>query len=288
MAKHIRLKYKLSQRFEGRNPRKHALIVSIAAIVCLFTLVIVGAFVNVEGLDVNFMAKNNPPSFTHIFGTDWLGRDMLIRTLKGLNLSFWIGVLAATLSVIIAVSFSILSSVNKTLDAVVTWLIDLFMGIPHIITLILISFALGGGLKGVVIGVALTHWPMLTRLLRAEVMQIKSMEYIGVSQNMGKSWWWIGTHHILPHLLPQLIVGFILLFPHAILHEAAITFLGFGLSSEQPAIGIILSEAMRYLSSGMWWLAFFPGFSLLIMVFLFDVLGRNLRKLIDPLNGQKL
>lgn len=288
MDKSIRLNSKFKRRFRVGNPRKRALVISILALVFLFALIITGIFVDVKGLSVNFLTKNNPPSWTHVFGTDWLGRDMLIRTLKGLSLSFWIGILAATLSVIIAVGLSILSSFSKALDTAVTWLIDLFLGIPHIITLILISFALGGGLKGVVVGVALTHWPMLTRLLRAEVMQIKSMEYIGVSRNMGKSWWWIGTHHILPHLFPQLIVGFILLFPHAILHEAAITFLGFGLSSEQPAIGIILSESMRYLSSGMWWLAFFPGLSLLIMVLVFDILGRNLRKLMDPFNGQKL
>lgn len=87
---------------------------------------------------------------------------------------------------------------------------------------------------------------------------------------------------MLPILFPQLIIGFILMFPHAILHEAAITFLGFGLSTETPAIGIILSEAMRYLSTGEWWLAFFPGLSLLAMVSVFDLLGRSSRRLIDP------
>jgi len=93
---------------------------------------------------------------------------------------------------------------------------------------------------------------------------------------------WIIRKHYLPHLLPQLFVGFILLFPHAILHESAITFLGFGLSPEQPAIGIILSESMKYLSTGIWWLAFFPGLSLIVMVAIFDAFGNNLRKLIYP------
>src|SRR5699024_5331231 len=139
------------------------------------------------------------------------------------------------------------------------------LSVPHIVTLILISFALGGGFKGVVIGLSLTHWPSLTRLLRAEMMQVKNAEYVGISQQLGKSRLWIAQHHFFPHLVPQLVVGFILLFPHTILHEAAITFLGFGLSTETPAIGIILSESMRYLSIGAWWLAFFPGLSLLLM-----------------------
>ncbi|MBT9154903.1 MAG: Dipeptide transport system permease protein DppC [Firmicutes bacterium] len=92
----------------------------------------------------------------------------------------------------------------------------------------------------------------------------------------------MATRHLLPHLKPQLLVGFVLLFPHAILHEAAITFLGFGLSPHRPAIGVILSESMRHLSAGSWWLAFFPGLALLVMVRVFDILGENIRLLLDP------
>lgn len=270
------------------NMRKKALMYSGIALLFLLILLLSGGLIGPESLSINFSGKNMAPSFSHLFGTDWLGRDMLARTLKGLLLSFGVGVLAAFISVIIALFLSLLAALNKTTDALVTWLVDLSLGIPHMVALILISFMLGGGVKGVVIGVALTHWPMLTRLLRAEVLQIRNAEYIQVSRQLGKSPLWIGFHHILPHLIPQLLVGFVLLFPHAILHEAAITFLGFGLSSEQPAIGIILSESMRYLSVGMWWLAFFPGLALLAMVGLFDILGRNLRLLMDPFEGQKL
>ncbi|GAF09931.1 dipeptide transport system permease protein DppC [Paenibacillus pini JCM 16418] len=98
---------------------------------------------------------------------------------------------------------------------------------------------------------------------------------------MGKSRWWIAVHHILPHILPQFLIGFMLLFPHVILHEAAVTFIGLGLSPHEPAIGIILSESMKYLSSGMWWLAFFPGLCLLMIVRMFDQIGENLRLLMD-------
>lgn len=91
----------------------------------------------------------------------------------------------------------------------------------------------------------------------------------------------------MPHLLPQVLVGFLLLFPHAILHESAITFLGLGLSPHEPAIGIILSESMRYLSTGMWWLAVFPGLGLLFMVRAFDLLGDSLRHWIHPVRSQE-
>lgn len=280
-------KYWPLKRSRKRNRRKRALVYSSIAVALFLLLIASGFLIWQEGLAVNFDAAFSAPSLTHPFGTDWLGRDMFIRTIKGLALSFWVGLLAAFISAVIALLLSLLLLVNKTLDTIVTGLIDLFLAVPHIVALILISFMLGGGLNGVIIAVALTHWPRLARLLRAEIMQIKNTEYIAVSRNLGKSWFWIARHHILPHLIPQLAIGFILMFPHAILHEASITFLGFGLSSEQPAIGIILSEAMGYLSSGMWWLAVFPGLMLLLMVAVFDSLGRNLRKVFDPYKGQK-
>jgi peptide/nickel transport system permease protein len=94
-------------------------------------------------------------------------------------------------------------------------------------------------------------------------------------------------HHLLPHLVPQFFVGLILLFPHAVLHEASISFLGFGLPPEQPAIGIILSESMRYISTGMWWQAVLPGLTLVLIVLLVDKLGDNLRTILDPYSAQE-
>lgn len=93
--------------------------------------------------------------------------------------------------------------------------------------------------------------------------------------------------HIVPHVLPSYLIGLVLLFPHAIMHEASITFLGFGLPAEMPAIGVILSEAMKHLATGKWWLALFPGLLLLIAVVLFDVMGDNLKKLWNPGSGNE-
>ena len=94
-------------------------------------------------------------------------------------------------------------------------------------------------------------------------------------------------HHLLPHLAPQFFTGLILLFPHAVLHEASVSFLGFGLSPEQPAIGIILSESMRYLSAGMWWPAVLPGLMLVLIVLLVDRLGEHLKMIMDPFHAQE-
>ncbi|QGH33832.1 ABC transporter permease subunit [Gracilibacillus salitolerans] len=223
-----------------------------------------------DTIDLDLIGKNQAPSLLHLFGTDWLGRDMLLRTLKGIQLSITLGIVTALLSTCLGLLLSLLATVNPYLDKMVSWLIDLFLSLPHLVTLILISFVLGGGFKGVVIGLMLTHWPAITRILRAELLQLQTMPFVQISKRLGKGFWWRARHHFLPHLFPQLMVGFTLIFPHAILHEASITFLGFGLSAEQPAIGIILSESMQYLSSGMWWLSFFPGLTLLVMIMLFQ------------------
>lgn len=242
-----------------------------------------GALIGGGQVAADFSAKGLAPSLAHPFGTDMLGRDMLIRTVKGLSVSIVVGTVASGVSAVIALIVGIAAAAGISwLDHLMNWLIDLVMGIPHTVLLILISFACGKGLKGVLIGVAVTHWTGLARIIRSEVLQIRSQQYIAVSRKLGHSGRWITVHHILPHMVPQFLIGLILLFPHAIMHESSLTFLGFGLPPEQPAIGIILSEAMKYISVGKWWLAFFPGLMLVILVLLFDRLGENLKKLLDP------
>lgn len=254
----------------------------------LIAIVVAGMLLTTSAMQTDFLQKNLPPSPEHPFGTDHMGRDMLTRTLSGLSLSILIGLGAACVSSVIAIILGALAALGgKFADSAVTWLIDLMMGIPHIVLLILISFALGGGFWGVTIGVALTHWPSLSRVIRAEILQCREAGFVACARKLGQSKLQIALKHMIPFVFPQFLIGLILLFPHAILHEAAITFLGFGLSPEQPAIGIILSESMMYLSAGMWWLAVFPGLALIGIVMLFDVVGSGIRKLIDPMSAQE-
>jgi len=269
------------------NRRQKVFLYTGFSLILIMGILLVDVFVSGENLRTDFSQQGLSPSFAHWFGTDWLGRDMLLRTVKGLALSVKVGVVASLASTLIALVLGVSAAVfGQRTDAFISWLTDLFLGIPHLILLILISFALGGGVRGVVIGVALTHWPSLTRIIRAEVLQLKSMPYVQASIRFGKGSFYVARKHMLPHLMPQLMVGLILLFPHAVLHEASITFLGFGLDPARPAIGIILSESMRYLTGGYWWLAVFPGLALLIVIRLVDVVGDNLHMLSDPQQGQ--
>lgn len=262
------------------NLRTKTLVILILSVVLLLTIFISSFFVSY--IPTDFYNSYHVPSLEHIFGTDWMGRDMFQRTVAGLGLSIFVGGFASIISTIIAIFLGLFSSFNKYADEFVAGIIDLFGSIPHILLIILVSIFFGGGFYGVVMGVGLTHWTPLARVLRSEVKQIRTADYIKLSEQLGKSKVWIALKHIFPLVITQVIVGVILMFPHAIMHEASITFLGFGLPPHEPAIGVILSESMNYLSSGYWWLAFFPGLSLLIVVLLFDLIGDKLQRLINP------
>ncbi len=270
------------------NRRKKLLLLTVAAAILLVSIYAFGILIPEEAVQGSFLNAKEPPSLKHPFGTDSLGRDLFLRTLKGLSISMTVGIAASLISAVIAVIVGIAAATgSKRVDAFINWVIDLVMSVPHTILIILISFALGRGLKGILIGIAATHWCSLARLVRSEVLQLKNQQYVAVSRRLGKSSGWILLHHLLPHLVPQLFVGLILMLPHAILHEASVSFLGFGLPPEQPAIGIILAESMKYLSSGMWWPAVLPGLTLVLIVLLIDKLGDNLRMCIDPYNSQE-
>ncbi len=268
------------------NGRKQAALLLLTAVVFLTVVTGAGILCRQDALVTDFSRKNLPPCKEYWFGTDWMGRDMLARTLAGLSMSVRIGLCTAAVSACIALVLGVSAAVlGKGADRVISFLIDTIMGIPHLLLLILISYALGKGFKGVAAGVALTHWPSLARVIRGEVMQLKQSEFYQISRKLGWGRGRAAARHMLPHLLPQFMVGQILMFPHAILHESSVTFLGFGLSSRQPAIGVILSESMRYLITGQWWLALFPGLMLVITVLLFDAAGNALRKLLDPVSA---
>ena len=268
--------------------RRLTLVAVVACAACVCTIVACGWMLRDNAMVSDFSIKNMAPGAAHPFGTDWMGRDMLCRTVAGLAVSLGVGLVASVASSCMALVLACVSALGgRAADAAVSWLVDLALGIPHIVLLLLISYALGKGFWGVTIGLALTHWPSLAVVLRAEARSILAQPYIETLEHLGVSRFCIAVHHMLPALLPQLLVGTVLTFPHAILHEASITFLGFGLSPDKPAIGAILSESMGYLSTGRWWLAVFPGLALVVCVMAFDAVSGLVRRLTDASTVQE-
>ncbi len=271
----------------GTNERVNSLVIIGVCFLIVFSIIVLNFAIDNAGLQTAIENFNQAPSLQHWLGTDWLGRDMFTRIIKSIVVSLYIGLLAAFVSSIIAVILGILSVVGgKWIDRVITSLVDMCTSLPHLVMLILLAFVLGGGMKGVIIAVALTHWPRLTRVVRAEILQQQQTNYVRFSQQLGKTPWEIGIKHMARPVMNQFLIAVVLMFPHAILHSAGLTFLGFGVSPHSPSIGILLSESMRQISTGNWWLAIFPGLALVLIVLTFDTMGHELRKLIDPKTKQ--
>jgi peptide/nickel transport system permease protein len=276
------------KKLKNLNARERMLMASIFSCVLLLVIFFLSFSIGDSNLRANAKAIDQAPSLSHLFGTDWLGRDMLARTMKGLRLSLTVGIIASAISVLISVILGVASAVmGETVDSVISWVTDLFIGMPHLIFMLLICFMMGGGVKGIIVGVSLTHWSLLARIIRAEVLQFKNADYIQISSALGRSIWYIAWRHVIPYIMPQIIIRFLSVFPHAIVHEAAVTFLGFGFSPQTPAIGVILSEAMSHISTGKWWLVLFPGLLLVLVAKSFDSISEQAHILLEPASAHE-
>lgn len=270
------------------NRRTRTIVLIVFCVIVILAIMVAGITLDPALYEANYKAKNFAPSLKHLFGTDYMGRDTFFRTIKGLSSSILIGMFASLLSSFISITVGLIAACgSRRMDKICLWLINCFMGIPGLVMLMLIAYSTGRGIQGVVLGVAVTHWPDLARVIRAEVLSVKNSQYVLAASKMGKSSWEIAVGHIVPYVFPQFLTGLILMFPHAILHEAGITFLGFGLPLESPAIGAILSEAMQQISTGQWWLVLFPGLSLLLVVLMIDAIGENIRLMMNPYSVQE-
>ncbi len=155
----VNKKHKTVERF-GLNLRQRTLLIIILASIFLASVILGGIFIDEGKIATNLTQRNLSPSLEHLFGTDWLGRNMFARTIKGLKLSIGVGLLGTVGSAFIALVLGMAAATMGSMtDRVITWVIDLFLSVPHLVTLILISFMLGGGFKGIVIGLMVTHWP---------------------------------------------------------------------------------------------------------------------------------
>ncbi|GKX56795.1 peptide ABC transporter permease [Leminorella grimontii] len=248
------------------------------ALAILVTLLGAGAYALNQDITLNLLARRAAPSSQFWFGTDGLGRDLWLRCLQGMMTSVQIGATSALLSGLIALAVAATGQFGKVLEQLVQILTDTFIALPHLLLLILICFTFGGGKWGVILAVSLTHWPKLALILRAELMRIRTADYVLLARRTGSTYWQCCYRHFLPLLLPQLVVGMLLIFPHAVLHSAGLSFLGFGLEPHEASLGLLLSDALRYLASGDWWLAFYPGLTLVALVLTIDLLARSLQK----------
>ncbi|MFD9699717.1 ABC transporter permease [Lentzea sp. NPDC059081] len=237
---------------------------TILAVVAL-TVLVVPLVVELNEQYVDLAIANRPPSAAHLFGTDELGRDVLLRCVYALRVSLTVGVVAAVISAVVGTAVGALAgSVGGWFDRLLMRLVDAIASVPHLLLGIVIVAVLRPSLTAVIISIALTHWLTAARIVRSEVLSLKTRPFIDAAIVGGASRLQVLTRHLLPNVAPQVLLATTLMVPHAVWHETALSFLGLGLPPHAASIGNMINDAQRSLLVGGWWMSLAPGLLLVV------------------------
>jgi peptide/nickel transport system permease protein len=231
---------------------------------------------------LDFSSRLKPPSLTHPFGTDEMGRDLFRAVVAGARISLWVGALI----LLIAGSFGtvlglIAGYYGGRLDNIIMRITDVFLGFPSLVLAMVVSVALGGGLMPAVLGVVVVWWPGYARLVRGPVLALKETPYVEAAHAVGASEPRIIFRHILPGVVSPLLVKAAADFGYAILATASLSFIGLGARPPSPEWGRLVVAGRDFLLS-YWWYSTFPGAAIFVVVLGFNLLGDALRDWFDP------
>jgi peptide/nickel transport system permease protein len=228
-------------------------------------------------------ATLQPPSLRHLFGTDLLGRDIFSRVIVATRLDFVIA-LASVALVFVMGGFAGIAAgyFGGWTDRIVGRISDTIMAFPLFVLAMGIVAALGNTVTNIVIATAIINFPLYVRVARAEANVRRNAGFVQAARLSGNSEFRILLMHILPNIMPIMMVQISLTMGYAILNAAGLSFIGLGVKPPTPEWGIMVAEGATNIISGEWWIAFFPGVALMIAVFCFNLLGDGLRDLVDP------
>lgn len=238
---------------------------------------------NVGGRIVDKYAQANVPKGTYfILGTDYLGRDLFSRLMKGVALSLLIGMLATLFDLVIGVPYGLISGwKGGRTDTIMQRIIEVISSIPNLVIVILMLLLFTPGLGSIVMAMGLTGWITMARLVRAETLTLKSQEYILAAQTLGESPIKIALKHLIPNLSSTIIIQTMFSIPSAIFFEAFLSFIGIGIPAPSASLGTLLSDGQktfRFLPYQMW----YPAAVISIIMIAFNLLADGLRDAFDP------
>ena len=254
------------------------------AIIVLFVLVAVLAplIAPYDPAQQSWTAIRQPSSLAHWFGTDESGRDLLSRVIFGGRASLLAGVVSVTIALGLGVPIGLLAGYGgRWIDAVLSRIADAMLAVPFLILAIALAAFLGPSLQNAMIAIGLTAAPIFVRLTRGQVMAVMVEDYVEAARAVGNPPVRIAFRHILPNILPALIVQSTLSIATAIIAEASLSFLGLGQQPPAPSWGSMLNAAQRFLTLSPW-LAVWPGLAIFLVVLSFNLLGDALRDALDP------
>jgi len=236
----------------------------------------------------DIMERLLPPSFLeggsakHLLGTDSVGRDTLSRIIYGTRISLTVGISAVLIQVVIGVFLGLFAGYygGKT-DSAISFMVNVMMGFPFILFAMSLVAVIGPSLQNIIFALGITGWPVFTRVTRVETIKLKESEFVLCAKTLAFSTIRILLKHILPNLLPTILVLGTVEIARAIIRESLLSFLGLGIQPPTPSWGMMLAEGRDYMLSE-WWLAALPGFAIFLSALGINLLGDAIRDLVDP------
>jgi peptide/nickel transport system permease protein len=232
--------------------------------------------------DISVEDRLQSPSLEHPFGTDDLGRDILSRVVLGASVSLRVGFLAVGIALVVGSLIGLLAGFyGKWVDDVLMRVMDMLFAFPAVLLAIAVLAVRGPGSGNTALAIAIVYIPIFARVTRASVLGVREEVYVRAARSVGASDFRLLTRHVLPNAAPPIIVQTSISLAFAVLAEAALSFLGLGTQPPNPSWGLMLAEGRGYIDIA-WWLAFFPGIAIFLVVLCFNLLGDGLRDVLDP------
>ena len=232
---------------------------------------------------VNMQERLQPPSGTHWFGTDNIGRDIFSRVIFGARITLTAGIMVVVMALSVGTLLGAIAGYfGGITNDIIMRITDIFLSFPSLVLAILIAATLGPGLYNAMIALLVSWWPWYTRLTQGQVLSVRQNYYVESAIAVGCSSPRVIFKHILPNCLSAIIVQATMDFGYAVLATASLSFIGLGVRPPTPEWGIMINEGRMYVLSGQWWMIFFPGIFLALTVLGFLLLGDRLNEILNP------
>ena len=259
---------------------------AVIGLVVIATFILLALFAPLvapyDPIATSWTSVRKPPSALHWFGTDDLGRDILARVIYGARASLMAGAISVGIALTIGVPLGLLSGYRGGfVDALISRITDAMLACPFLILAIALAAFLGPSLSNAMIAIGISATPIFIRLTRGQVLSVKVEDYVEAARAVGNPSWRIALVHILPNILPALMVQATLSIAAAIIAEAALSFLGLGQQPPAPSWGSMLNAAQRFLTTAPW-MAIWPGLAIFVVVLSLNLVGDGLRDALDP------
>jgi peptide/nickel transport system permease protein len=271
------------RRAMRRLARRHSALAGLCVVVFFVALALLAPWLApYDPLATSWSAIRKAPSAAHWFGTDELGRDVLSRVIYGARASLLAGVVSVSIALSLGIPIGLLAGyAGRWPDALISRMTDAMLATPFLILAIALAAFLGPSLTNAMIAIGISATPIFIRLTRAQVLAVKVEDYVEAARAVGNPHWRIAVRHILPNVVPPLIVQATLAIAAAVIAEASLSFLGLGQQPPAPSWGSMLNTAKNYVEHAPW-MAVWPGASIFLLVLSFNLLGDGMRDALDP------